>query len=236
MLATLAPIPLRPTRAMTPPGRLSRHDEGRSAPLATDLAGRLFDDRARLRDFEAGSTILLHGAPASAVFRVVSGTVRCCTITESGRRHIFRFARAGDLIGLDEFDTWHFTAEAVDRVRLLAAPRETLERALLDDPALHGEMRALIARELAAREEQLVVVSAARAEERLLWFLAGFARRPDADGFTTLPMTRQDIGDHLGLTLETVSRVFSGLKRKGAIAMRGTNGFRLREAACRSAA
>lgn len=219
---------LRSARASSHPaqfGSLSAvvHSGEPLSPLA-----RVFESLGRQRHFAPGGTILLHGDPADTLFQVVSGTVRCCTITDEGHRCIFRFAGPGDFLGFPELETWHFTAEAVDHVQLLSAPRSGVVRALRDGAApLQREINALIAREFAAREQQLVMLSHARADQRMLWFLTEFGRRADRDGFAHLPMTRQDIGDHLGMTIETVSRVLSALKRQALIEMQGSSKVRV---------
>lgn len=202
----------------------------RSGPRRAGSAGAiagLFRDCPVPRHVMPGGTIFLHGERADVIYQVVSGTVRCCTITSDGRRQIFRFARGGELLGFIDPETWHFTAEAVDHVILKAVPRASFERALMVDPALQHEVRALVSRELEARERQLCMLIHLPAVERLRWFLEEFAASRRAEGFVVLPMTRQDIGDHLGLTLETVSRGFGALKRSGAIEMRGTDRFRM---------
>ena len=215
----------RPVGAATDP-------TGSSSPLS-----RAFETMGRKRQYTPGSTIMLHGDPADTLFQVVSGTVRCCTIMDDGRRCIFRFARPGDFLGFPEFETWHFTVEAVDHARLIAVRRLDVEHVLRETTApLQHEINNLIAKEFAARENQLVMLSHARAEERLVWFLREFGGRLARGGFIVLPMTRQDIGDHLGMTLETVSRVFGALKRRGLIEMCGSNKVRFMIEGCSRAA
>lgn len=163
---------------------------------------------------------------------MISGTVRCCTIAEDGRRHIFRFAQAGDLIGLSEVDIWHFTAEAVTDLRLRAVSREAVQALAANDPGLRQALSRRLLGELRCRENLLMSFAHQNAEERLLDFLRRFSREapPELraeDQLVTLPMPRRDLGDHLGLTFETVSRAFSALKRRAAIEMRGTDRFRV---------
>jgi len=188
---------------------------------------RLFSNRSAIQHVRPGGLVLLHGDNADTLYQVVSGTVRCCTIAEDGRRQIFRFARKDDYLGLVDLDTWHFTAEAVDHVIVRSVPRERVDAALAYDAALQKAVRAFTARELAARERQLIMLAYMPAEQRLKHFLLDLAASRNTDGFVVLAMTRQDIGDHLGLTLETVSRAFSALRRKGIIEMRGAERFRM---------
>ncbi len=161
-------------------------------------------------------------------FRVESGWLRCCTVSEEGRRQIFRFVGIGEFIGLTDAETWHHTAEAVGDVTLSVLSQECLADAVARDAGLEREIRLLAAAEIHRLEQHMVVLAFTPAEERVLSFLtrisaAGTAR----DGFAGVPMTRNDIGDHLGLSLETVSRAFAALRRRGAIDMDGPNRVRL---------
>ena len=218
MTPAFSALPLSDAAATASPGPGDR---------ASPELARLFAERGRSRSLAAGSTLLLHGAPADLFFRVVSGVVRCCAITENGHRFIFRFVRPGEYVGFPDLEGWHFTAEAVGRVDLLSVARDAAESRMAVNPRLQREVRHLISSELTAREQHLVMLSYARAEERLLWFLEGFRHAVDADGFASLPMTRQDIGDHLGMTIETVSRTFSALKRRERIEVRGSSNYRI---------
>lgn len=187
----------------------------------------IFDRDVPLRHVQPGGIIALHGSKADTAYEVVSGTVRCCTISEDGLRQIFRFVRSGDFLGLVDMDVYRYTAEAVDHVIIRSVPRARFDAALLDDAKLQGAIRRFIAKEMAARERQLVMFAYKTATERLLSFLEAFASSRKAEGFVALPMTRQDIGDHLGLTLETVSRAFGTLRRDGRIEMKGADRFNL---------
>lgn len=188
----------------------------------------LFQDRDPLRPIPPDGTICLDGDPADRLFQVVSGTVRCCTISREGRRQIFGFAHPGDFLGFSDLDVWHFTAEAVDTVTLRSISRATLDAVISREPCLHQDIRRLVLGELVRREQQLMVLSFLQSDDRLLSFLRDQAARTrPVEGFTLLPMTRQDIGDHTGMSLETVSRSFTNLKRKRAIVMPSTDRFRL---------
>jgi len=189
----------------------------------------LFRTRATSRHVAPESLVCLDGEPASHLYRVASGTVRCCTLSAEGRRHIFQFATPGDVLGAALSARWWFTAEAVDEVIVSALPRGVVETALSGDGALSSELRELTAAEIARRERELMRLAYLPAPERLLSFLEDFAAAlgTGRDGHVRLPMTRQDIGDHLGLSLETVSRGFGDLKRRGRIEMKGTGRYRI---------
>lgn len=187
----------------------------------------LFDGRLAEQHFRPDEMVLLHDQPADAVLQVVSGTIRCCTLTQCGRRQIFRFAGKGTYLGIADLDRWHYTAEAVDHVIVKRLPRARFERALDESRALRQDLRQLVRADLIAREHHLTSIAFRSAEERLLEFLDTLARSSHGGRFTILPMSRRDIGDHLGLTLETVSRAFSTLKRRRVIEMNGSDRFRL---------
>ncbi|MEO1724811.1 MAG: cyclic nucleotide-binding domain-containing protein [Pseudomonadota bacterium] len=185
--------------------------------------------------------LFVDGEEADAVYLVESGMLRCCLISEDGRRHIFSFAGAGRLIGLPFAARRHFTAEAVNRSRVLVLPLPALEKAAQLSPELVREQRRYVRDELRQRERHLLSIASLPAEARLQSFLREFARLAGSDlrrpaGFIALPMSRRDIADHLGLTLETVSRAFGSLRRQGVLELLGKTAFRLeREANERSA-
>lgn len=196
----------------------------------------LFGAKSFQQTFQPDSTILLHSYPADAVYLIVSGTVRCCTISAEGSRQIFRFAKKGEFLGISDIDTWHFTAEAVDNVIVKSVPRATVEQALAVSIPLRQELRARLCGQLECRERQLLALVASKASERLLQFLRDFAFARPAAGYVVLPMCRRDIADHLGMSVETVSRAFSDLKKNGHIDLATAEKFRLRDAAAIDAA
>ncbi len=187
----------------------------------------LFQKSSFERHFRPESTILLHGAKAEAVYRVVSGTIRCCTIDPDGGRQIFSFAKKGDYIGFSDIDTWHFTAEAVDHVILKSVSRSLLEQAMAVNVSMRTEIWALMRGHLVRRERQLLSLITQKAPERLLGFLQDFSATRPSTSFVALPMCRRDIADHLGMTTETTSRAFSLLKKRGAIEMATAEKYRL---------
>lgn len=200
----------------------------RDADETTAIA-ELFDRRAPVQHVLPGRVIFLAGERADRVYQVVSGTVRCCTISDDGRRQIFRFVRSGDFLGLADLDTWRYAAEAVDHVILRAIPRSCVETSIVEDPDVLRAVRGHLLKELETREQQLVSIAYVSSVDRLHRFLEDLSRDRRPGSFVVLPMTRQDIGDHLGLTLETVSRAFSTLRARGVIEMKGFDRFRLRE-------
>ncbi|MDV7143153.1 helix-turn-helix domain-containing protein [Tropicimonas sp. TH_r6] len=192
--------------------------------------GRLracFDTQGHERHYQPGSTILLHGEPARNMYLIESGTVRCCMIDADGSRQIFDFLSKGFFLGVTDVEVWHYTVEAVDHVTLRATSQQRIVDACCQDSALRDEFRAYACSVLERRERLMISLVHMNAQERLLAFLTDFARRRRSDGFVALPMQRHDIADYLGLSVETVSRTFSELKRKSLIDMATSEKFRL---------
>lgn len=197
----------------------------------TTLTEQLIETHGTRQTIKAGTMLFLEGEPADALYVVVSGTIRGCRITPDGRRHIARFVGAGDVLALTAFRTYDYTAEAVCDAELLRCSRVTFERLLNEDADLRDSVFETMASELASFRDQMVLLGQLTAGERAATFLVSMAARTtEPDGELHLPMTRQDIADYLGMTLETVSRMFNELKRKGVIEMPKPDRIRIRNA------
>ena len=171
--------------------------------------------------YRRGETIFTEGEPADRVYRIVAGTVRLCRYSPGGRRHITDFVLAGDLIGFLECADQPMTAEAVEDVTLISYPRSGVDRLAASNPELRSRVLCHLSSSLLEAQQQLFVLGCRSAKERLASFLTRLADRIDlAPGEPLdLPMGRQDIADHLGLTIETVCRAISVLKSEGAISV-----------------
>lgn len=197
------------------------------APNESRLA-RFVAARGRRRRAAENSLIFLEQEPVESIYQVVSGVVRCFVMSEDGRRQITRFAWPGDFLGCVAIDAWHFSAEAVNEVVLRSVPQNALEAALLEDVELQRDMRRATALEMKRRQTHLARVAYMPADDRLYDFLVELSRYAGRrDGYLMLPLMRRDIADHLGLSVETVSRAFTALKRSGRLEMRRADGFRM---------
>jgi CRP/FNR family transcriptional regulator len=176
---------------------------------------------ARMHQHAApGETFLNEGEPATHFFNVVEGAVKVFKLLPDGRRQITGFLFAGDLLGLAFNDTYTYSAEAITPVKLCRFPRRQLERLLDAFPRIERRLLAMASNELAAAQEQMMLLGRKTAHERIASFLLSLARREERHGggaSVLLPMTRTDIADYLGLTTETASRVFTSLKKRGYI-------------------
>jgi len=171
------------------------------------------------RSFTRDEEIYAEGDRSDCWFRVVAGTVRSCKLLADGRRHIPEFFFAGDSFGLDAADERFASAEAVGDVVVMRYPRGATERLLDERPELARRMCSATLRGLTHAHARMLLLGRMTATERVASFLLELAERRDAKRAVELPMSRYDIADYLGLTIETVSRVLSAFKRDGAIAV-----------------
>lgn len=186
------------------------------------------DKLARLRGFGShfrlgrGQPLFHEGDPAGRVFTLTAGSLKLYKLLPDGRRQVTGFLHPGDFLGISVDDEHAFSAESLEQSRLCAFPRARFD----DFVESHGEMERELyrkaAHELAAAQEQMVLLGRKTAAERLASFFLALARRGERGGqaparFVDLPMSRSDIADYLGLTKETVSRVLALLKRRRMI-------------------
>lgn len=171
--------------------------------------------------------IFLDGDDARHVFEVLDGIVCAYRILPDGERHIVSFYYPGDLIGNCSLATYAFCAQALTPVRVRRIPRSVIERSITQRPELAQRFLRLAALELAATRDHLLCLAAKSAEAKVAAFLLALSRRNEAVGEDpdriNLPMTRLDIADYLGLTIETVSRTLSKFKRQGSIGLPRAN-------------
>jgi CRP/FNR family transcriptional regulator len=166
----------------------------------------------------AGQPLFHEGDPATRVFTLTTGTLKLYKLLADGRRQVTGFMHPGDFLGVSVADEHAFTAEALEAAQLCWFPRNRFDDFVDDHPEMEREMYRLAAHELAAAQQQMVLLGRKTAAERAASFLIMLAdkarNRGSADPrFIDLPMSRSDIADYLGLTKETISRVFSQLRR-----------------------
>ena len=169
--------------------------------------------------FRKNETIFAEGDPVDRVYKVLTGTVRLCRYLPDGRRHVGDFVLAGDLMGFLECPDHPATAEAVDDVTVVSYPRSAVDRLAASDPQLRRRIACHLSSTLLEAQHHGFMLCCQRARERVASFLVRLADRSDTvDGETLdIAMPRQDIADHLGMTMETVCRMLSLLKTEGLI-------------------
>ena len=161
--------------------------------------------------FPRNAEIFGENEPADYVYRVVSGSVRTYKILTDGRRQVGGFYLPGDVFGLEFADQHSFSAEAVTAAKVAVVKRSALTALADRDPAIGRELFAITGREL-RRVQDHVLLLVKSAQERVASFLLEMAERACANNTVELPMSRQDIADYLGLTIETVSRTLTCLE------------------------
>jgi CRP/FNR family transcriptional regulator, nitrogen fixation regulation protein len=160
--------------------------------------------------FSAGSEIYAQGEKAGDLYAIEFGAVRVYRLLADGRRQISSFHLAGEVFGFEAGGTHHFFAEAIGAtgIRVIRAGQGA-DRS--------HELLPLVLQGLVKAQEHLLVLGRQHAAERVAAFLLDMAaRQGDLEEFD-LPMSRGDVADYLGLTIETVSRVFSRMKDKGIV-------------------
>lgn len=192
------------------------------------------DELARLASimqdqrFEAGTTFIEEGAPASDLFNLTSGTVKVFKLLADGRCQITGFMMAGDFLGLSRGGTYAYSATAITPVTCCRFQRPQLRGLFNELPKIERQMLGLAMNELMAAQDQMVLLGRKTARERIASFLLTLSdravRRGRPGNPIELPMTRGDIADYLGLTTETVSRTFTQLKTEGVILLKGNHG------------
>jgi len=198
----------------------SRHDGSNVPDVAR--SGRLYGLIAlerigtRLR-FSRNQEIYAQGESGTFWYQVICGAVRVSKLRTDGRRHIAEFCFSGDAFGLESAAERSFSAEAVEDVTVMRYPRAATERLIEDSPAVARLLRDMTLRSLAAAQGRLLILGRMTAHERVASFLLEMSERNNGDKRVELPMCRCDIGDYLGLTIETVCRILSDLKRRKVI-------------------
>jgi len=166
--------------------------------------------------------LFFEGDPAECYFKVVKGAVRSCKLLADGRRHIGDFFLAGDYVGLDAGAIYAFAAEAVTDATLIRFSRRKVDGLIAQEPWIAKSLVDVMRNGLSVARERMALLGHMTAMERIASFLLNLADRAD-DTRIEVPMTRTDIGDYLGLTMETVSRCFSQLKNDGIIKQRSVH-------------
>ncbi len=170
-----------------------------------------------------GDPLFDEGEPAQHLFNVTSGAVKVYKLLADGRRQMTGFLFPGDFLGLANEETYAYSAEAVTHTVLCRFPRRKLERLLEKYPKMEHRLLGMASHELAVAQEQMLLLGRKTAREKIASFLLMLSRRSVQRGQNgnpvVVPMSRNDIGDYLGLTTETVSRTFTQLKQGGSISL-----------------
>jgi CRP/FNR family transcriptional regulator, nitrogen fixation regulation protein len=167
--------------------------------------------------YERDSEIFAEDDEAEYIYRVVRGAVRLSKLMSDGRRQIGAFYLPGDVFGLEAEDHYAFSAESIGDAEILLVKRSVLVAEAVTDPAMARQLWVQTVDHLRQAQAHMLLLGRKNAQERVAAFLMEMAERLHSAGSVELPMSRQDIADYLGLTIETVSRTLTQLERNGVI-------------------
>jgi CRP/FNR family transcriptional regulator/CRP/FNR family nitrogen fixation transcriptional regulator len=212
-----------------------RHHESREAVVPSSdagsdcaLCGAFANATAAPRSpFAPGSVLFRQGEPVRLVYRVLSGAVISYRLLSDGRRQVTGFHLPGDFLGLEAGVEHTTTAEALSRVDALAMERTELAGRAVTDVGLARALWQVTVRAFRRSEDHALILARQGATERVAAFLLDFAERMGRPEIIDLPMTRQDIADHVGLTIHTVSRTLSQLQAQRLVEARSSRHVRL---------
>jgi CRP/FNR family nitrogen fixation transcriptional regulator len=168
------------------------------------------------------------GEPSEYVYQVIRGAVRTYKLLNDGRRQIGAFHLPGDVFGLEPGSAHRLTAEAIADTTVRLVKRRSLEAAAGSNVRVAHNLWTMTAGDLRHAEDHMLLLGRKTAMERVATFLLEMDRRLAKAGMMALPMCRRDIGDYLGLTLETVSRALSQLHSEGVVGFSGARQIVLR--------
>ncbi len=200
-----------------------RHTASKATPMAAPDAGALATHITcgTIRVLGAKEHLFRVGDRASQVYLVEAGHICTYRMMSDGRRQVIDFAYPGDIIGLGALGEYAVNAQASVKSRVRCIALTALHAVARQDHRLGLQLYEAVSKELLAAREMLFTVSQCTAAERLAGFLLALSRRSAHRGEDrpqiVLPMTRIDIADFLGLTIETVSRTFTKFKNDGLI-------------------
>ena len=195
--------------------------------LNSDELDELDNIIERKKPIQKGQELFKAGESLKSLYAIRSGTVKSYTITEQGEEQITAFHLAGDLIGFDAINSGNHPsfAQALETAMVCEIPYEVLDDLSGKMPRLRQQIMRLMSSEINGDQQMILLLSKKTAEERLASFLHGLSTRFSERGFSAkefrLTMTRGDIGNYLGLTVETVSRLLGRFQKNSLIEVDG---------------
>ncbi len=200
--------PAMPTRTAPLPNHL-RAIEVEPLDQSMQLMGAMMS-------YPRNTEIFGENEPSDYLYKVVSGGVRTYKILSDGRRQVGGFYLAGDIFGLEFAEEHTLSAEAITDTKVLVVKRSAINALAGRDASIASELFALTGRELTRVQDRILLLIKS-AQERVASFLLEMSERVSGSNAIELPMSRQDIADYLGLTIETVSRTLTSLESAAAI-------------------
>lgn len=170
-----------------------------------------------VKPLSKGDELFADGGTADYFYKVVSGTIRTSKLLADGRRQIDAFHIQGDIFGIETGSEHRFSAEAIDSATVVAYRRNQLQQLTNADLNFAQQVMGSMVRNLQRAQDHMLLLGRKSAVEKMATFLLDLAERLHDDDEIELPMSRSDIADHLGLTIETVSRTLACMIKQGVI-------------------
>ena len=198
-------------------------------PLSLDLKDMdaLDDIVKRGRPLKKGEFLFRQGDTFNSVFAVRSGALKTFSLSDAGEEQITGFHLPSELVGLSGMDTelYPVSAQALETTSVCEIPFERLDELSVSLPQLRRQLMRVMSREIRDDQQMMLLLSKKTADERIATFLVNLSARFSARGFSAnqfrLAMSRNEIGNHLGLAVETVSRVFTRFQQSNLIEAEG---------------
>jgi CRP/FNR family transcriptional regulator len=190
-------------------------------PVSLDLTeiDRLDDIIEKSRPLKKGEHLFHQGEPFSSVYAIRAGTIKSYTLTNEGEEQITGFYFPGELVGLSGFDAENYpmSAKVLETTTVCEIPFERLDELSGQMPELRRQMLRSMSKELRDDQQMMLLLSKKNAEQRVATFLLKLSHRFKARGYSAsnfrLSMSRNEIGNYLGLAVETVSRIFTRFQK-----------------------
>lgn len=189
-----------------------QQDDARRSSASAALASN-----ANVIRYKAGETLYVEGDDAPYCYQVVSGVVKEYNTLEDGRRQVADFYGVGDLFGISELDEQLHTAEAITDCVVRCYGRDQFLKAVASSPELAHKFLDTLMTRLHRSRERMIMLGRMSAMQRIAAFLLRLSSEQKATSNIRFLMSRQDIADHLGLTIETVCRVLTEMKKRGVV-------------------
>jgi len=202
------------------------------AKAATIKIGHSFTTTSE-RSLDAHEHLFLTTDKQTQIYQVIDGVIGIYKMLADGRRQIVTFYYPGDLIGAEGAGEWLNDAEALCKTRVRCIALSTVDSLIKSEPGFGQAMLASLATELAETRDQMLSLGRKSAIEKVATFLMRISRRNERENrdqmLLHVPMTRAEIADYLGLTIETVSRNITKLKTTGMIKLESKSRIRITE-------
>lgn len=185
------------------------------------------DSQVAATRVNVGEEVFIEGEEADFAYRVEEGVLMSYRMLGDGRRQVVDFHLPGEFLGLEAGVEYSLTAQAVTPARVIALGRRRLAMLAADDVRLTRDLWSATVGAYQRSQDHAAILARQSATERVAAFLLSYARRIGAVRDMTLPMSRQDMADFLGLAIHTVSRTLTLLEADGLIAARSSRQVRL---------